>query len=94
MTAEALEAKLLLRPVDRGAAGRRRLRRREVARLIAAIEQGRPVDRAIALVGIDRAVGARRVLRALESWGGWPTSSRMVSFTHGLLDDPRRSYRS
>ena len=55
-----------------------RLRQRQIASVVAAIERGEPVERALALVGIDRAVGATRVLRALESWGGWPTSANGV----------------
>jgi hypothetical protein len=40
-------------------------RGRDVARLIAAIERGDPAEAAIAVVGIDRAVAANRVLQAL-----------------------------
>jgi hypothetical protein len=39
--------------------------RREIATFIAAIEQGKPAEDAVALIGLDRDTGANRILSAL-----------------------------
>jgi hypothetical protein len=46
--------------------------RREIATFIAAIEQGKPAEDAVALIGLDRDSGANRIVSALlePCWGG------------------------